>query len=117
MTEAVEGIFLDLSTSKELNFSIDAFAKMKRLRLLKICDLQIDRSLEYVSEKELITYPHNVWTGRKYLYNKVHLYGDPKFMSNSLSDLCWHGYPLKSLPSNRDMERRYDCSLYAFFFL
>ena len=83
---------------------------MKRLRLLKICDLQIDRNLEYLSEKELITYPHDVWTGRKYLYNKVHLYGDPKFMSNSLSDLkflsnslsdlYWHGYPWKSLPSN-----------------
>ena len=94
-----------MSTSKELNFSIDAFAKMKRLRLLKICDLQIDRSLEYLSEKELITYPRDVWTGREYLYNKLHLYGDPKFLSNSLSDLYWHGYPLKSLPSNFHPEK------------
>ena len=78
---------------------------MKRLRLLKICDLQIDRRLEYLSKKELITYPHDVWTGRKYLYNKVHLYVNPKFLFNSLSDLYWHGYPLKSLPSNFHPEK------------
>ena len=124
-----------MSTSKELNFSIDAFVKMKRLRFLKICDLLIDRSLEYLSEKELITYPHDVWTRREYLYNKVHLYGDTKFLSNNLSRLYWHGYPLKSLPSNFHPEKlvelnmcfsrlkqlwegkKHDCNLYAFFSL
>ncbi|CBI39354.3 unnamed protein product, partial [Vitis vinifera] len=106
-TEAVEGIFLDLSESKELNFSIDAFTKMKRLRLLKICNVQIDRSLGYLSKKELIAYTHDVWTERNYLYtqNKLHLYEDSKFLSNNLRDLYWHGYPLKSFPSNFHPEK------------
>ncbi|KAJ9675910.1 hypothetical protein PVL29_024736 [Vitis rotundifolia] len=113
-TEAVEGIFLDLSASKELNFSIDAFAKMKRLRLLKICNVQIDRSLGYLSEKELIAsekeliaYTYDVWTERNYLYtqNKLHLYEDSNFLSNNLRDLYWHGYPLKSFPSNFHPEK------------
>ena len=80
---------------------------MKRLRLLKICNVQIDRSLGYLSKKELIAYTHDVWIERNYLYtqNKLHLYEDSKFLSNNLRDLYWHGYPLKSFPSNFHPEK------------
>ncbi|KAL6318244.1 hypothetical protein AAG906_035753 [Vitis piasezkii] len=108
-TEAVKGIFLDLSASEELNFSVEAFAMLKGLRLLRVYNVQIDRSLEYLSEKELIAHTHDIWERRsyawtrmEYLYTqcKLHLYGDFKFLSNNLRSLYWDGYPLKSLPSN-----------------
>ncbi|XP_034681482.1 disease resistance protein RUN1-like isoform X2 [Vitis riparia] len=115
-TEAVEGIFLDLSASEELNFSVEAFAMLKRLRLLRVYTVQIDRSLEYLSEKELIAHTDDIWERRSYIWErrsyawtrmehlytqcKLHLYGDFKFLSSNLRSLYWDGYPLKSLPSN-----------------
>ncbi|XP_034675392.1 disease resistance protein RPV1-like isoform X2 [Vitis riparia] len=106
-TEAVEGIVLDLSSSKELNFNVDAFKKMTKLRLLKVCHLQFCGSFEYLSWKELITKSYDAWIRRSYdMYNrKLHLCGDFKFLSNNLRSLYWHGYPLKSLPSNFHPEK------------
>ena len=90
----------DLSASKELNLSVDAFAKMNKLRLLRFYNFQFCGSSEYLSGKELIVSTHNAWRWRDYdlynsLYNdsKLHLSRDFKFPSNNL-------YPLKSLPSN-----------------
>eukprot|EP00261_Vitis_vinifera_P034267 XP_019075510.1 PREDICTED: TMV resistance protein N isoform X1 [Vitis vinifera] len=76
----VEAIFLDLSRSKELSIRTMIFAKMKRLRLLKIywsgyCG---------TTEKEF----------------KVILPEDFQFPAHELRYLHWEGYPLKSLPSN-----------------
>ena len=118
---------------------------LKGLRLLRVYNVQIDRSLEYLSEKELITHTHDIWERRnydwtrvEYLYTqcKLHLYGDFKFLSNNLRSLYWDGYPLKSLPSNFHPEnlvelnmcfsqlkqlwegkKVYDYDLYAFFSL
>ena len=86
---------------------------MKRLRLLRVCNVQVDRSLEYLSEKELITLTRDVCARRNYLYTqcKLHLYGDFKFLSNNLIDLYWDGYPSKSLPSNFHPEKLVELNL------
>ncbi|WJZ87752.1 hypothetical protein VitviT2T_007107 [Vitis vinifera] len=76
----VEAIFLDLSRSKQLQFSTKIFAKMKRLRLLKIYWRDYCGSMK----KEF----------------KVILPEDFQFPSHELRYLHWEGYSLKSLPSN-----------------
>ncbi|RVW37817.1 Disease resistance-like protein DSC1 [Vitis vinifera] len=103
-TEAVEGMVFDLSASKELNLSVDAFAKMNKLRLLRFYNCQFYGSSEYLSEEELIASTRDAWRWMGYdnsPYNdsKLHLSRDFKFPSNNLRSLHWHGYPLKSLPS------------------
>ena len=71
---------MDLSRSKQLKFSFKVFAKMKRLRLLKI-------------------YWRDHCGSMKNEY-KVILPEDFQFPLHELRYLFWEGYPLKSLPSN-----------------
>ncbi|KAL6318143.1 hypothetical protein AAG906_035648 [Vitis piasezkii] len=108
-TEAVEGIVLDLSASKELHFSAGAFTEMNRLRVLRFYNVKMNGSLEYLSEKELFDTTYHPWRWRAHEIQrademqtdcKLHLSGDLKFLSNNLRSLYWHEYPLKSLPSN-----------------
>lgn len=112
MTEAVEGIFLKLNASEELKFSVEVFEKMKKLRYFMICNLQIDRSLEYLSKKEyMMALSHDPWASLKYDRMErenecgLHPYGDVKFLSNELRSLYWHGCHLRSLPSNFHPEK------------
>ncbi|KAK9914149.1 hypothetical protein M0R45_037943 [Rubus argutus] len=77
-TEAVEGIMLDLSNSKEVYINAEAFVKMRNLRLLRI----------------------HYGSSPNFTRCKLHVSGDFKFLSHELRCLIWHGYPLKSLPSN-----------------
>ena len=100
----------DLSASKELNLSVDAFAKMNKLRLLRFYNCQFYGRSEYLSEKELIASTHDAWRwmgcdNSPYNDSKLHLSIDFKFPSNNLRSLHWHGYPLKSLPSNFHPEK------------
>ncbi|RVW15020.1 Disease resistance protein TAO1 [Vitis vinifera] len=109
-TEAVEGMVFDLSASKELNLSVDAFAKMNKLRLLRFYNCQFYGRSEYLSEKELIASTHDAWRwmgcdNSPYNDSKLHLSIDFKFPSNNLRSLHWHGYPLESLPSNFHPEK------------
>ncbi|KAL6343117.1 hypothetical protein AAG906_019660 [Vitis piasezkii] len=76
----VEAIFLNLSRSKQLQFSTKVFAKMKRLRLLKIYGMDCRGFMK-----------------KEY---KIILPEDFQFPSQELRYLHWKGYPLKSLPSN-----------------
>ena len=76
----VEAIFLNLSRSKQLQFSTKVFAKMKRLRLLKIYGMDCCGSMK-----------------KEY---KIILPEDFQFPLEELRYLHWKGYPLKSLPSN-----------------
>ncbi|WJZ87751.1 hypothetical protein VitviT2T_007106 [Vitis vinifera] len=76
----VEAIFLNLSRSKQLQFSTKVFAKMKRLRLLKIYGMDCCGFMK-----------------KEY---KIILPEDFQFPSQELRYLHWKGYPLKSLPSN-----------------
>ncbi|KAL6210825.1 hypothetical protein ACLB2K_016057 [Fragaria x ananassa] len=92
-TEVVESINLDLSMSKEVHLNTDAFASMKRLRLLKIsfCNQPIHSD----SMEHFACYS---WNPRAYCIQ--HLIGDFRFLSLELRCLIWDGFPLKSLPSN-----------------
>ncbi|PRQ59963.1 putative transcription factor WRKY family [Rosa chinensis] len=83
-TDAVEGIMLDLSRSKEVYLASEAFVKMTRLRLLRIISNNHSR--------QDLCHPSDD--------TQQHLSGDFKFLSNELRILHWHGFPLKSLPSN-----------------
>ncbi|RVW79813.1 Disease resistance-like protein DSC1 [Vitis vinifera] len=99
-TEAVEGIVLDLSALKELNFSVDVFTKMNRLRVLRFCNAQISEIWDYAWKRGNYDSCKN-----QYPKCKLHLYGDFKFLSNNLKSLHWDGYPSKSLPSTFHPEK------------
>ncbi|EEF40577.1 leucine-rich repeat-containing protein, putative [Ricinus communis] len=73
-SEHVECMVIDLSKTDEKKFSVEAFMKMKNLRLLDV---------------------HGAYGDRK-----IHLSGDFEFLYYKLKCLCWEGYPLKYLPSN-----------------
>ncbi|XP_019079004.1 disease resistance protein RPV1 isoform X2 [Vitis vinifera] len=96
-TEAVEGMVLNLSTLKELHFSVNVFTKMNKLRVLRFYDAQIWGS-SWIGR-------HNDRYKSPYTECKFHLSGDFKFLSNHLRSLHWDGYPLKSLPSNFHPEK------------
>ncbi|RVW29916.1 TMV resistance protein N [Vitis vinifera] len=96
-TEAVEGMVLNLSTLKELHFSVNVFTKMNKLRVLRFYDAQIWGSSWIWRRNDRYKSP--------YTECKFHLSGDFKFLSNHLRSLYWDGYPLKSLPSNFHPEK------------
>ncbi|XP_023879249.1 disease resistance protein RUN1 [Quercus suber] len=92
-TEFVEGIVLKMPDDKNERLSAEAFSNMKNLRFLKI---------GYVEPQQ----------GR----NRGHVQL-PKgliYLSNELCIIDWHGYPLKSMPSNfqpvKLVELRMHCS-------
>ncbi|PWA40287.1 NB-ARC domains-containing protein [Artemisia annua] len=80
ITEAVEVLFISLEKfSQKVHIDANDFARMKKLRILKI----------YQEEKVSELKGHNViFSGNLY------------YLSNELSLFCWHGYPFKYLPSN-----------------
>ncbi|XP_019073409.2 disease resistance protein RPV1-like [Vitis vinifera] len=86
-TQAIEGIFLDMSASKEIHLTTDAFKKMKKLRLLRVY--------------------HNL----KNISDTIHLPQDFKFPSHELRYLHWDGWTLESLPSNFHGEKLVELSL------
>ncbi|KAH9727757.1 Disease resistance-like protein DSC1 [Citrus sinensis] len=77
-TEVIEGIFLDLSKTKEIRMSSEAFANMSNLKWLKF----------YIPEH------CDVST----MSVRVHLDQVLKYLPEKLRYLHWHGYPLKILP-------------------
>ncbi|KAL5818219.1 hypothetical protein ACOSQ3_022116 [Xanthoceras sorbifolium] len=83
-TNVVESISLDLSQIRELQLSPDAFMKMRKLKFLKLYSSQYH---EGYSELD-----------------KVHLFQGLELLPEELRYLHWHGYPLKSLPSNFNPE-------------
>ena len=93
---------LNLSTLKELHFSVNVFKKMNKLRVLRICFGDHEMLWGYNDWYENLDSRCicNYWNRKLDARCKLHLSGDFKFLSNNLRYLCWHGYPLKSLPSN-----------------
>ncbi|KAJ9675853.1 hypothetical protein PVL29_024687 [Vitis rotundifolia] len=89
-TNRIEGIFLDMSVSKEIHLTSDAFKNMKRLRLLRV--------YQNVENNSIAS-------------NTVHLPQDFKFPSRMLRYLHWDGWTLESLPSNFDGEELVELSL------
>ncbi|KAH9726182.1 Disease resistance-like protein DSC1 [Citrus sinensis] len=80
-TEKIEGICLDLSKVKEIPLNPNTFAKMRKLRFLKFY------SSSFNGENRC----------------KVSHLQDLRFAE--VKYLHWHGYPLKSLPSNHSAEK------------
>ncbi|KAL9436700.1 hypothetical protein AB3S75_022698 [Citrus x aurantiifolia] len=77
-TDAIEGIFLDLSKTKEIRLGFEAFENMSNLKWLKFyvpehCDLST-MSFRVILDQVL------------------------KYLPAKLRYLHWHGYPLKTLP-------------------
>ncbi|KAJ9675660.1 hypothetical protein PVL29_024534 [Vitis rotundifolia] len=90
-TEAIEGIFLDMSTSKQMQFTTEAFKMMNKLRLLKVHQ---DAKYDSMLPIGMVVDPSKV------LLSQEHFYRDFEFPSQELRYLHWDGYPLESLPSN-----------------
>ena len=81
---------LNTPNEKEEQLSAEAFSKMKKLRLLKIGDIQLPQGLIRVNEQlpqDLIRCNVQLPQGLNYLSNELHV-------------IEWHGYPLKSMPTN-----------------
>ncbi|ESR55388.1 hypothetical protein CICLE_v10018528mg [Citrus x clementina] len=83
-TDAIEGMFLNLSKIRKIHLNSLVFAKMPNLRLLKF----------YMPE----------YGGVPIMNSKVHLEDGLECLPDGLRYLHWHEYPLKSLPSNFDLE-------------
>ncbi|KAI3725560.1 hypothetical protein L1987_65350 [Smallanthus sonchifolius] len=99
ITQSVEVLVLLLEKSCEkVHIDCKSFARMKNLRILKICDLELESSGQ-MSELKL---PNK---------SKVNLYGSVEFLSNELRLLYWHGYPFKFLPSSFYPENIVDIDL------
>lgn len=86
-TDAIEGIMLDLSSSK-LCISSSTFTKMNILRILKLYYGCQDVSGVHIEQNCTVREDSNA------NYSKC-----PEYLSNELRLLCWHGYPFKFLPS------------------
>nr|CAN83385.1 hypothetical protein VITISV_004581 [Vitis vinifera] len=87
-SEKIEGIFLNLSHLEDtLDFTIEAFAGMKKLRLLKVYNSKS------ISRDFRDTFNNKVNC-------RVRFAHEFKFCSNDLRYLYWHGYSLKSLPKD-----------------
>ncbi|KAJ0561836.1 putative TIR domain, P-loop containing nucleoside triphosphate hydrolase [Helianthus annuus] len=88
VTQSVEVLVLLLEKScRKVHIDCKSFARMNKLRILKICDLELE-NLGKMSELKL---PYD---------SKVNFYGSVQFLSNTLRLLYWHGYPMKILPPN-----------------
>ncbi|KAJ9675649.1 hypothetical protein PVL29_024531 [Vitis rotundifolia] len=90
-TEAIEGIFLDMSTSEQMQFTTKAFKMMNKLRLLKVHQ---DAKYDSMVFSWMLVDPSKV------LLSQEHFCRDFEFPSQELRYLHWDGYPLESLPSN-----------------
>ncbi|RVW88918.1 TMV resistance protein N [Vitis vinifera] len=88
-TEAIEGISFDVSASKEIQITTEAFKNMTKLRLLRV-----------------------YWDGlSSYDSNTVHLPEEFEFPSYELRYLHWDGWSLESLPSNFNGKKLVELSL------
>ncbi|KAH9726327.1 ADP-ribosyl cyclase/cyclic ADP-ribose hydrolase [Citrus sinensis] len=80
-TEKIEGICLDMSKVKEIHLNPNTFTKMPKLRFLKFYSSSFNGE-----NKCKVSYLQN-------------------FGFSEVKYLHWHGYPLKSLPSNLSAEK------------
>ncbi|XP_034680095.1 disease resistance protein RPV1-like [Vitis riparia] len=98
-SEKIEGIFLDLSHLEDiLDFTTEAFAGMKKLRLLKVYN---SKSISGDFED----------TFNNKVNCRVRFAHEFKFCSNDLRYLYWHGYSLKSLPKDFSPKHLVDLSM------
>ncbi|XP_024982863.1 TMV resistance protein N-like [Cynara cardunculus var. scolymus] len=77
----------DVLNENEVHIDCKAFAQMKNLRILKICD------------KEL-RHLWNAFDWKLWKESKVNYDGKLKFLSNKVRLIYWHGFPFKCFPSD-----------------
>ncbi|KAM4070558.1 hypothetical protein ACB094_12G174000 [Castanea mollissima] len=103
-TEVVEGIMLNLPIQKVEHLSAEAFSKMKNLRLLKIGNEK--------PPKDFIN--GTMQLPKDFNKGKVQLPEGLSYLSNELRVIEWHGYHLKCIPTNFQLnklvELRMHCS-------
>ncbi|RVW19363.1 TMV resistance protein N [Vitis vinifera] len=100
-SEKIEGIFLDLSHLEDiLNFTTEAFAGMKKLRLLKV-----------YNSKSILGDFGDTFTFNNKVNCRVRFAHEFKFCSDDLRYLYWHGYSLKSLPKDFSPKHLVDLSM------
>ncbi|GAY31828.1 hypothetical protein CUMW_272380 [Citrus unshiu] len=90
-TDAIEGISLNLSKRRDMQLNSCAFAKMSNLRMLKF----------YMPEHNSVPI----------MSSKVHLSEGLDCLPEGLRYLHWHEYPLKTLPSDFDLENIIELNL------
>ncbi|KAK9200606.1 hypothetical protein WN944_015804 [Citrus x changshan-huyou] len=90
-TDAIEGIFLNLSKIRDIQLSSRVFANMSKLRFLKL----------YMPEHD----------DAPIMSSKVHLNQGLEYLPEELRYLHWHEYPLKTLPSNFEPENLIELNL------
>ncbi|XP_059429876.1 TMV resistance protein N-like [Corylus avellana] len=87
-TDAVTGIVLKLPLQKQERLNVEAFSKMKKLKML-----QISNDYDFLR-----------WLSNAYdhFYTNLEWRGDPSnvMLSNKLCIMEWWRYPLESLPTN-----------------
>ena len=95
---------VNIPIQKEKHLSVEAFSKMKNLRLLKISSEKLPK--DFINgtmqlPKDLVRGKVQLPQGHSYLFNKLRL-------------LEWHGYHLKSMPTsfqpNKLVELKMHCS-------
>ncbi|KAJ9676177.1 hypothetical protein PVL29_024930 [Vitis rotundifolia] len=91
-TEEVQGISIDLSSLEEINFTNETFARMNRLRLLRV--YKSNSLMDFKREK-----------------CKVHFCRGFKFHCKELRYLYWYEYPLKSLPNDFNLKNLVDLNM------
>ena len=88
-TEAIEGIFLDMSRSENIQFTTQAFKMMHRLRLLKIHQ---DDTYNSIVKPWMVVDPSQVHL------SEMHVTEDFECPFYELRYLHWDGYALQTLP-------------------
>ncbi|KAH9727006.1 ADP-ribosyl cyclase/cyclic ADP-ribose hydrolase [Citrus sinensis] len=83
-TDAIEGIFMDLSKIEGINLDSRAFTNMSNLRMLKF---YVPKFLGMIIEEKLED-------------SKVQLPDGIDYLPKNLRYLHWYKYPLRTLPSN-----------------
>jgi hypothetical protein len=85
-TDVVKGIVLKLPLQKHERLNVEAFSKMKKLKMLEISRKHCPAKLSKAR--------HNLRT--------LEWHGDPSsfMLSNELCIMEWWGYPLESLPAS-----------------
>lgn len=87
-TEAVKGLILKLTNSEKVHIGSKSFARMSKLRVLKLFYTPLE-------SPENGSYHRNViWEDTRVDHSK-----SIDFLSNELRWLYWHGYPFEFLPS------------------
>ena len=84
-TDVIAGIFLDLSKIRDIHLGSRAFENMTNLRLLKF----------YLPNRR----------GDPIMSSKVHLDQGLDYLPEELRYLHWHGYPLRTLPTNLSTDK------------